>query len=138
MNKKKQSLIKIHWKWILGYGLLVLTGTFTLFFLSTCAWIGFSVKEKCQVAQEQYGGNCTAALMQYLQDESGHSLKERNQAIWALGQIGDRKALPLLKKYYTGEECRHDKFLCQYELKKAINLIESGFNATSFMWKKRL
>ena len=74
--------------------------------------------------------------MQYLEDEEGHSLKERNQAVWALGQIGDPSALPLLKKYYTGEECRHDKFLCQWELEKAISLTDGGFNATAWMWRK--
>ncbi len=133
---KKQSLISNHWKLILGYGFLMLAGTFILFFISTCAWIGFSVKEKCLTAQEQYGGGCTTALMEYLQDETGHSLKERNQAVWALGQLGNRDALPILKKYYTGQECQHDKFLCQYELAKAIKLIESGFNTTAWMWRK--
>ncbi|MCK5795173.1 MAG: HEAT repeat domain-containing protein [Anaerolineales bacterium] len=137
-TENKKSLIKRYWKWILGYGFLVLAGTFTLFFISTCAWIGYSVKEKCQAAQEQYGGSCTAALIQYLEDEESHSLKERNQAVWALGQIGDPKALPPLKKYYTGEVCRHDKILCQWELEKAISLTDGGFNATAWMWRKGL
>ena len=68
--EKKQSLIRKHWKLILGYGFLVLAGTFLLFFISSCAWIGFSVKEKCLTAQEQYGGSCTTALMKCLQDEN--------------------------------------------------------------------
>lgn len=29
--------------------------------------------------------------------------REKNKAIWALGQIGDRRAVPLLEKLYTGE-----------------------------------
>ena len=29
--------------------------------------------------------------------KTGHSLKERNQAVWALGQLGNRDALPILK-----------------------------------------
>jgi hypothetical protein len=49
-----------------------------------------------------------------------HSLKERNLAIWALGRLGDRSALPALRTAYTGELCRHDTILCQYELEKAI------------------
>jgi len=127
-----------NWKWILGYGFLVLAGSFVLFFMTTCAWIGFSVKEKCKTAREQYGGSCVEALMLYLEDEAGHSLVERNGVVWALGQIGDERALPLLKKYYTGEECQHDKFLCQWELEKAIKLTEGGFNATAWMWKNNL
>lgn len=135
---KKQSFIKKRWKALLGYSFLILAGTFILFFMSTCAWIGFSVKEKCLAAQEQYGGSCTIALMKYLQDEAGHSLEERNHAVWALGQLGDRDALPLLEHYYTGEECQHAIFLCQHELKKAIKLVDGGFNATAWMWRKGL
>jgi hypothetical protein len=134
----KPSLIGKYWKPFLGYGFLVMAGTFILFFMGTCAWIGFSVKEKCLAAQEQYGGSCTSALMEYLQDETGHNLKERNQAVWALGQLGNQDALPVLKKYYTGQECQHDKFLCQWELEKAIKLADGGFNATAWMWKKGL
>ncbi len=137
-TEKKQSLIRKHWKSFLGYSFLILAGTSVLFFMSTCAWIGFSVRERCQTAREQYGGTCSSALMEYLRDEAGHSLQERNDAVWALGQLGDRDALPLLKHYYTGEECQHDKYLCQYELQKAISLIEGGFNSTAWMWRKGL
>ena len=139
MTEKSDAPFVIRkWKWILGYGFLVLAGSFILFFMSTCAWIGFSVKDKCRTARDQYGGSCVEALMEYLEDEDGHSLQERNEAVWALGQIGDERALPLLQKYYTGEECRHDKFLCQWELEKAIALAEGGFNATAWMWKRNL
>ena len=39
----------------------------------------------------------------------------------ALGQIGDRRAVPVLERFYTGNACRHDEFLCQKELSKAID-----------------
>jgi len=51
-----------------------------------------------------------------------NSLEERNTAVWALGQIGDKKALEVLKKSYTGEPCDHTKYLCQHELEKATGL----------------
>lgn len=137
-KENNSSFVLRNWKWILGYGFLVLAGSFILFFISTCAWIGFDVKDKCKTAQEQYGGSCVEALMTYLEDENGHNLRERDGAVWTLGQLGDRRALPLLKKYYTGEECRHDKFLCQRELEKAIKLVEGGFNATAWMWRRGL
>ena len=96
-------------------------------------WIGYSVKKECQKAQQEYSGDCVQALSAFIENEK-HSFKERNSAVWALGQLGDKRALPVLKKYYTGENCQHDKFLCQYELKKAIKLIEGGFNITAFFW----
>jgi len=96
-------------------------------------WIGFSVKKECQKAQQEYGGDCVKALSAFVEDEK-HSFKERNSAVWALGQLGDQLALAVLNKYYTGEPCQHDKFLCQYELKKAIKLTEGGFNITALFW----
>ena len=52
------------------------------------------------------------------------TIKERNSAVWALGQFGDRRALPVLKKHFTGHECQHGVNLCEYELGKAIKKIE--------------
>jgi hypothetical protein len=51
-------------------------------------------------------------------------LRERNMAIWALGELRDRHALPVLKAHYTGGRCDHTAGLCQYELGKAIRKIE--------------
>ncbi len=47
-------------------------------------------------------------------------MKDRNMAVWALGRLADERALEALKQEYTGRPCEHDKFLCQYELQKAI------------------
>jgi hypothetical protein len=57
-----------------------------------------------------------------------------NQDIWALGQIGDNRALPTLKRLHTGNKCDHDVDLCQYELEKAIDQVESGINITRPVW----
>jgi hypothetical protein len=51
-----------------------------------------------------------------------HPLRERNLAVWTLGRLRDRRALPSLTAAYTGDLCDHDKTLCQYELEKAIKL----------------
>jgi hypothetical protein len=53
------------------------------------------------------------------------SLQDRNHAVWALGQTMARPALGTLKKHYDGERCAHESRLCQYELQKAIRLLES-------------
>jgi hypothetical protein len=80
-----------------------------------------SVQERCAMAQEAHPhpGDDVAALIDFMNSES-HSLRERNSAIWALGRLGEAKALPALESVYTGERCEHDKKLCQYELEKAI------------------
>ena len=104
-------------------------------FLLISIQIGFSVKGKCQLAQETYKNNdCVKVLIELTEDEEGRTLKERNGAIWALGQLQDKRALPILEEYYTGEECDHEKYLCQHELRKAINLI-NGFSASALIWR---
>lgn len=62
-----------------------------------------------------------SALLEYVQSES-HTLRERNLAVWALGQARDGRALIIPEGFLTGEQCRHDSELCQKELKKAIKL----------------
>ena len=123
----------------LHYWLVVGVGTFVLFFLITSAWIGYGVREDCDLARGRYGQelHCVDALIAHLEDEN-NPYGERNSAIWALGQLGDKKALPVLEKYYTGEISDREpwnKMISQYELKKAINLVSGGFNATAIVWR---
>ncbi len=80
------------------------------------------------------GGDKITALAAYVEDES-RNLSGRNRAVWALGQIGDDRALPLLEKYFTGEVCSHERFLCQHELQKAIRKCRGGLNAASWVSK---
>ncbi len=104
-------------------------------FVVGCLSIGSAVKERCQVAKSQYSGDCVGALTALLNDQS-KDFRSRNSAIWALGQLGDSKALPVLKSYYTGNIPPReslDNSLSQYELKKAINLASGGFNLTSLI-----
>lgn len=113
----------------------ILTGivVFFLFFVISSAGIGYSVDSQCAEAKIVYDQNtCLSALSAKLNDES-NSFKERNDAIWALGQLGDKEALKLLNGYYTGYDggkSKYNEAISQYELKKAIELLESGFNLT--------
>jgi hypothetical protein len=130
-NKKKLTQWLLYWT-VLGAGM------FMLIFLITSTWIGVSVKEKCQVAQGKYQSDCTQALMATLSSEQ-ESFRNKNYAIWSLGQLGDDQALPLLKSLYTGvipEREPYDADISQYELKKAIVLLEGGFNITSWVWRQ--
>lgn len=110
---------------------------FILFFVITCSWIGYEVKNNCQDARRGYGGRCVDALIKLLDDEH-QDFRARNDAIWALGQLGDSRALPVLKKYYTGNIPAREslyKTISQYELKKAINLTSGGFNMSAVVWR---
>ncbi len=110
---------------------------FLLFFVVTCSWIGYEVKDQCQEAKRQYSGDCVEALISLLNDEK-QGFRPRNDAIWALGQLGDSRALPVLQSYYTGNIPEKEplyKTISQYELKKAVNLVGGGFNIGSFIWR---
>ena len=90
-------------------------------------WIRWQIQsgldEWCATAQASHPrlGDDVAALLDYVQSES-HSLRDRNFAVWALGQARDPRALPVLEVYYTGAKCEHDRYLYQGELAKAIKL----------------
>lgn len=101
--------------------------------------IGRQVDAICQVGQSKFPGDCPSTLMALLADEKS-SFQTRNTAIWGLGQLGDIRAIPVLKKYFTGNIPRQeslDDAISQYELKKAINLLENGFNITAIVWRGR-
>lgn len=110
---------------------------FIFIFLLTINLIGFSVKEKCQLAQEKYNGDCTESLISYL-DDGSNSFSSRNSAVWALGQLGDKRALPMLKKYYdkdSDENTKWNEALAQSEIKRAIDYMEGSPNITTFFWR---
>lgn len=71
------------------------------------------VEKSSQVAQEVFPhpGDDVAALMAIV-ESAQHSLRERNQAVWALGHLRDPRALSVLEAAYTGEPCDHSRFLC--------------------------
>lgn len=121
---------------VLAGGLLFLL----LSFFISANKIGQGVKDVCERAQEKYKDDCVESLIKFVNDD-GNSFKSRNSAIWALGQLGDGRALPVLEKYYTGNIPKReplDKTISQYELKKAIKLAKGGLNITAFVWRKNI
>jgi len=135
MNKHRESK-RSKWfaitKKILFYGVLTCL-VFSFIIYGIACWnIRSGVKEICAEAMQEYPGDRIEALMAYMQSEK-HSFKNRNSAAWALGQIGDRRALSVLEKCYIGKPCDHDKYLCQRELKKAIDMCKGGLNVCSWV-----
>ena len=127
-------------KKIIVYTLAIGIGVFFFLFIITCTSIGTGVNQQCEVAQAKYNNDCVESLIMFLDDES-NSFRDRNSAIWALGQMGDERALEILNKYYTGDSPNResvDTGISQYELKKAINLYEGGFNISALVWRSKL
>ncbi len=119
--------------YIVGIGIML----FLFVFFVTCTQIGYDVRKECELAQTKYGGECVDALMNLVADQS--SQQGKNTAIWALGQLGDKKALPFLEKYNTGEPLsdreKWSEGISQYELRKAIKLLDNGLNISAFVWR---
>jgi hypothetical protein len=115
---------------LIGIGLTVI---FFCFFLAMRIWCGHGIKERINIAKKQYSGIAEDALITYLLDTT-HSPQDRSDvAIWTLGQIRSKKALPVLYELYKndpeGKTCygMHKLVLCQYEIHKAINNIEKNW-----------
>jgi hypothetical protein len=96
--------------------------------LGVLRWtIQSGLDERCDIAQSKYPhpGDDVAAMLEYVQSNS-NTLIDRNSVVWALGQARDSRALPVLERFYTGKKCNHRLYLCQSELKKAIELCKGG------------
>lgn len=118
-------------KILLGLIIIVVLAVASGFF-----WIFYVAKKTCDLAKEKYGGKCQEALAKVLEDEKS-SFKEKNDAIWTLGQLAEPESLAALEKIYAGKvpEGREplDEVVSQYELEKAIRWCKNG-NATSWMY----
>jgi hypothetical protein len=94
--------------------------------------IGSGVHAASEAALLGQPGDRVLALMAYVESPK-HTLRERNRAVWALGQVGDARALPVLETHFTGRDCEHGRALCQHELRKAIRLCRGTTNIASFV-----
>jgi hypothetical protein len=119
-------------KKILFYGGLICLVLFLIVYIWICWNISSAVKRISARATREYPGDRVEALIAYMQSEKP-SLRNRNRAIWALGQIGDGRVLYVMENLYMGEPCNHDKYLCQRELRKAIDLCKGGLNVCSWV-----
>ena len=135
MEKPDEPKSRSGWaaaKRALSYGILICFTFLLVGYLCICFSIRSSVKEISAMAVREFPGDRIVALMTYV-DSKSYSLRQRNRAVWALGQIGDKRALAILEKFYTGGPCDHDGRLCQGELQKAIKLCKGSLNATAWL-----
>lgn len=120
--------------WWLGWSLAAVAGLSVTAYVAMSLMIASGVRTAREAALQEHPGDPVAALTAYV-DTSTHGRRERNRAVWALGQLGDPRALPVLEKHYTGGPCQHDRALCQHELAKAIRLCRGGSNLTALAWR---
>lgn len=119
-------------------GIIISLFLFLAIFIASYLSIYSGVKNDCLTAKAEYGDDCVDALTQLVQDEE-KSFWERNSAVWALGQLADKRSLSFLKEtivLLSEGKCDHDQHLCRRELEKAIKWSEKG-SATSWMYQGR-
>ncbi len=135
-DESKTQSQSLNWKKILKYGVIIGFAGLLILFIIALHWTSSDVRATCKRAQQQFDGDPLETLVAYLESDSG-SFKEKNHVIWALGGIGDKRALPALQKLYTGtpcpKPCDSSKYICQYGLEKAIRGCK-GFNVVRYVW----
>ena len=89
-------------------------------------WIWNDANKIAKEASEHFNTDKTTALLLFVDSEE-FTFKEKNKAIWAMGVLKEKEALPKLEMMYTGKNCNHDSAICQYELFKAIHKIKGDF-----------
>ena len=118
-------------RWLRHSAPLIALGAIVLAVVGLVAlgwWIQIAAREMGTAATREFPGDRVEALMALVESDR-HTLDQRNHAVWALGQLRDARALPVLQTYCTGQPCDHARYLCQSELKKAIRLLKSeGFD----------
>ncbi len=112
-----------------GVGLLLLA------YGGMCLVIGAGVDKAAGKARRSFPGDPGTALIAVATSEN-FPFKDRNRAIWALGQLGDVRALAPLEALLTGKPCDHAAAVCQRELRKAIRQCRGGVNLTRWAWRK--
>ena len=110
-------------KKIMITGLFILITVMGIAYMGLRIWFKSEINQICNHAMTRNEGDKIEALIAILNSED-QSLKTKNNAIWALGKLNDQRALPVLRKLQTGNECDHSRYVCQRELQKAIDNLE--------------
>ena len=110
-----------------------LFGLIILGFITIYICIDIGVKKNIKIAHERYSGKAEDALIAYLLDTTNTPQNRSGVAIWTLGQIQSKKAIPILEDLYKndpkGKTCfgKHNSVLCQYEIYKALNASKANW-----------
>jgi hypothetical protein len=129
-----------HLRRILLKGILIVLLACVVVIILLSLSIELGIKKTCGMATRKYPGDNVEALMMFVESKDNiydaHRYRANNHAFWALGQLGDKRALPFLRNLLTGEPCNHETNLCQGEIKEAIQKLErKQFNLPKFLWR---
>ena len=126
------------WERVLIFGPIILIIAAASIYAISCFSIFSGVKSICLEAKKEFKKDSVEALMALIESDK-FGFREKNKAIWALGQIGDKRALLLLEKLNTGEVQKApynpDKYIVQYSVKKAIKQCKGEFSLTRWMYR---
>ena len=133
--KSKSLLRRILLRWI-----PIAFLAFAIVIILLSLWVELHIKKMCEMATQKYPGDKVEALMKFVETEEygyrAELYRANNHAFWALGQLGDKRALPFLKGLLTGKPCDHGTNLCQGEIQEAIDKLEKDqFNLPKFLWR---
>jgi hypothetical protein len=121
-------------KWI-KITLISLFSIFIFTLLATTYSVENRVQETCKMAISLYPGDKIDALISVSKSQSSCTTN-KSRALWALGQLGDKKALPYLIENFEGIE---ETDICVYEAQFAIEKIKNeSFNLPGFFWRSIL
>lgn len=102
-----------------------------IFLVSTYS-IENRVQKTCKSALEEYPGDKIEALINVAQSHVDCN-EEKSRALWAMGQLGAKQALPYLFENYEGIE---ETNICIFEAQFAIEKIQNDyFNLPGFLWR---
>jgi hypothetical protein len=88
-------------------------------------WVRQGVSGECRKAcaaeKMEYPRQQAEALIAYVRD-ARTALREKDRAVWAMGYVKDARVLAALRGMVAnGGQCDHGRYVCQYEVKKAID-----------------
>ena len=107
-------------------------GCIIILFAGISGTVSTEIDAICEEACAKYPGTKAEYLITYR--EKTNDLKKKNKAVWALGELRDKKALPILEALYTGAPCDHSRYVYQKEVKKAIKKIK-GEIPNPYFWR---
>jgi hypothetical protein len=125
---------------VLLKGILIVLLACVVVIILLSLWVELHLKKTCEMATRKYPGDKVEALMMSVETGeygyNAHRYKMNNHIFWALGQLGDKRALPFLRSLLTGEPCDHETNLCQVEIQEAIQRLKSNqFNLPKFLFR---
>ena len=92
------------------------------------------VREVNAIARGLADGDSVQGLICYLESE-GPSLDDKRVAVWILGERGDNRALPILRRLRTGDPCNCQDHVCQETLQIAIEKLTGAMPSPPWPWR---